>query len=310
MINRVTVSVVIPFYARVDWLFLAVDSVLSQSFTDFELIVINDGSNEDMTAFLEKYERSIIYRYKENGGPASARNIGINLARGEYIAFLDSDDIWLRDKLEKQLEFMEKTDAVWSHTNYKVFQDEKPDISLRDIDISYFRGKVFPICLASSPIATPCVMIKSQYLKNDPDLRFNNEMRYGQDWFLWIHIAMKYPIYALPVYLTMVRLRGENASLRVRVQIKAKAQVWIYMKKNSDRFLGQGKVGRLMRFSYKLTWLGDELLTYTEKNICNDKMLLEFISKLFYLLPYSIFKSVNYFHFRRNKKLLPDTNED
>ena len=71
--SSVKVSVIVPFYSQVDWLIEAVDSVFNQTFTDFEIIVINDGSNEDISTFLDKYNDRIIYKWKENGGPGSAR---------------------------------------------------------------------------------------------------------------------------------------------------------------------------------------------------------------------------------------------
>ena len=86
------VSVIIPFYAGVDWLSEAVDSVLLQTFKDYEIIVVNDGSPENMTEFLTQYSNKIKYIKKENGGPSTARNVGIDAAIGKYIAFLDSDD--------------------------------------------------------------------------------------------------------------------------------------------------------------------------------------------------------------------------
>ena len=99
-----TVSVVIPFYANANWLCEAVDSVLAQTYGNYEIIVVNDGSKEDVSDFLKKYGDKIKYYEKENGGAASARNEGIKRAEGDYIAFLDSDDLWTPQKLSVQLE--------------------------------------------------------------------------------------------------------------------------------------------------------------------------------------------------------------
>ena len=90
-----SVSVIIPFYNETGWLSEAIESVLRQTYPIHEIIVINDGSKEDVSALLNLYEGKIKYFYKENGGPSSARNLGINLATGDYLSFLDSDDVWL-----------------------------------------------------------------------------------------------------------------------------------------------------------------------------------------------------------------------
>ena len=113
-----TVSIIIPFYNNVDWLNEAVDSVMKQTYKDYEIIVVNDGSKEDITLFLEK-NPEIIYFYQKNNGAGSARNKGIDVARGKYIAFLDSDDVWLPQKLEKQVDYMENNPQImWSHCSY------------------------------------------------------------------------------------------------------------------------------------------------------------------------------------------------
>ena len=101
----------------------AVESVLRQTLPVQEIIVVNDGSPEDVR-LLAEYGSSIVYREKANGGPAAARNAGIEIAVGDYVAFLDSDDLWRPDKNEKQLSAMERCGASWSHTGYELFDTE------------------------------------------------------------------------------------------------------------------------------------------------------------------------------------------
>src|SRR5690554_960556 len=111
------VSVIIPFYSRSDWLEEAVESVLNQTYDKIEIIVINDGSKENLNKFLKKYGKKIIYYTQENRGPGAARNQGMKIAKGKYLSFLDSDDLWLSNKTERQIFFMEKENVVWSHTS-------------------------------------------------------------------------------------------------------------------------------------------------------------------------------------------------
>ncbi len=101
------VSVIIPTYNRAHFLCEALDSALSQTFKDFEIIIVDDGSTDNTKQVLEKYGSRIYYIYQENKGRAEARNTGIRRAKGEHIAFLDDDDIWLPNKLEKQVFFLD-----------------------------------------------------------------------------------------------------------------------------------------------------------------------------------------------------------
>ncbi len=93
------ISVIIPTYNRANFLGEAIESVLSQTYKNLEVIIIDDGSTDDTRQLIEKYtDKRIIYLYQEHGGTSAARNKGIQEAKGEYIAFLDSDDIWLSPK--------------------------------------------------------------------------------------------------------------------------------------------------------------------------------------------------------------------
>ncbi|NLT72664.1 MAG: glycosyltransferase, partial [Chloroflexi bacterium] len=104
-----TVSVIIPTYNRCSYVQQAIDSVLAQTHTDYEIIVIDDGSTDGTgEALRERYGDRITYEWQENQGESVARNRGIALAQGEYIAFLDSDDLWLPEKLEKQVAYLEE----------------------------------------------------------------------------------------------------------------------------------------------------------------------------------------------------------
>src|SRR6056297_995853 len=98
------VSVIIPTYNRSFTVTKAIDSVLEQTYDDHEIIVVDDGSTDDTYEVLRAYLNKIDYKYKENGGISSARNCALQMARGKYIALLDSDDYWKPEKLERQME--------------------------------------------------------------------------------------------------------------------------------------------------------------------------------------------------------------
>ena len=101
------ISVIIPTYNRSDFLKEAIESVLEQTYQPFELIVVDDGSTDDTASVLSCYAGKISALSAYHGGPSAARNYGIKAARGDYIAFLVSDDIWLPGKLSAQIRFFQ-----------------------------------------------------------------------------------------------------------------------------------------------------------------------------------------------------------
>lgn len=106
------VSVIIPAFNAAGCVRRAVDSVLGQSFQDVELLVVDDGSTDATRAILAEYGNRVRLLARENGGPAAARNHGLHHARGEYVAFLDADDYWIAEKLERQVELLDTQPAV------------------------------------------------------------------------------------------------------------------------------------------------------------------------------------------------------
>jgi len=127
------VSVIIPTFNRAWILEEAVDSVLSQEFQDFELIVVDDGSTDNTWDILNGYQENVILVRQENKGVSAARNRGIGLASGELIAFLDSDDLWLPKKLSAQVEFFNsnpdalicQTEEIWIRNGVRVNPKKK-----------------------------------------------------------------------------------------------------------------------------------------------------------------------------------------
>ncbi|UAL47160.1 glycosyltransferase family 2 protein [Sutcliffiella horikoshii] len=284
--NQPLVSVVIPFYSGQRWLKEAIDSVLNQSYENKEILVINDGSNEDISDLMKSYNCCVNFVYKQNGGPASARNIGIEKSSGDYIAFLDSDDIWLQDKLTDQISAMEVNNYHWSHHSYEMFWEGKEKTKL--IDTSIYSGNVYKDCFISFKVQTSCVVVKRNILFKD-NIRFPIEKRYGQDTDFYKQIAEKYPIGYINGIYTRFRIRGSNAGFRAFVQINDKASTWKEIKENKSVL---SILPRPVIFAYKVSTLLSKWINFLNKK---DKMV-EIHSKILYSLPYSIFK----FYSRKN----------
>ncbi|EDX62252.1 MULTISPECIES: glycosyltransferase family 2 protein [Bacillus cereus group] len=122
------ISVVIPSYNASTFIKETIQSVQSQTYTNWEMIIVDDVSKDNTRELIKeeikKDDRIQLIELQENGGAAIARNTGINCAKGKYIAFLDSDDLWLPEKLEKQVAFMQNNDVAFSFTSYQIMNQD------------------------------------------------------------------------------------------------------------------------------------------------------------------------------------------
>lgn len=215
MKNRPVISVIIPFYNRLEWLADAVKSVLNQSFENFEIILIDDGSTENITKYIDISNPKIRYFKQKNKGSAAARNRGIKMARGKYIAFLDSDDIFLPNKLKYQLVIMEHNpEAILSHTSYAYMDSDGH--RMQEFKSGKFSGKVYPRIVFNCLVATPTVMLRKSALNN---LTFEESLKIGEDVVLWCRIAKKSKIVGIEKVLTLVR-RHENHTALISANAK------------------------------------------------------------------------------------------
>jgi glycosyltransferase involved in cell wall biosynthesis len=216
-----TVSVIIPFHGRIDWMLEAVASVLAQTYRDFELIVVNDGASQPFDLSRLGGDPRILYLQQENRGPAAARNAGIARARGKFIAFLDADDLYRPTKLEVQAACMEAhPEAILSHTSYLRMRAD--GTCLGQVDSGEFEGAVYPRIVTSCRIATPTVMLRRVALGG---LRFEEQFRCGEDVMLWTRIARLGPIVGIREPLSVVRMHGGNAADDPGTQLVANMQI-------------------------------------------------------------------------------------
>lgn len=277
--SDLTVSVVIPFYKGTDWLSEAVESALSQDGIPCEIIVINDGSPEDVSAFLNRYGDRIIYEKKENGGPASARNRGIEIAKGDYIAFLDSDDLWKPDKLNIQIKKMLEYGANWSYTDYETFSENGPT-EYKAMSPDQKEGFVTRF---SPYIGTPTVVVSSAFL-DENRLLFDEELRFGQDAFLWERLnSLAHALY-LPVSLSKVRIRGKNAGKRAAVQIHARVEIYDKCVAAIPRY--RERCSGVYRLAIALCRFGR--LFVSKKRL--NRPATEMIARVMFILPYLLFR--------------------
>ncbi len=162
------VSVIIPTYNRVHTLPVSVDSVLRQTYKNLEVIIVDDGSTDGTENFVRELSDNRV-RYVRNigkRGPAAARNYGVTQARGEFVAFQDSDDEWHPEKLEKQMPLLlnteEKIDLVYCEYTWYYGQTRRDTVPPRTLPIPYKQGHILPVLLLQPLISTPTIVVKKK----------------------------------------------------------------------------------------------------------------------------------------------------
>lgn len=203
------VSVIIPVYNRSVFVVEAINSVLQQTYRDFEIIVVDDGSTDDTCDVLQPYvSKGIISLISQkNKGAGAARNAGIRAARGEYIAFLDSDDLWLPNKLEKSLLPLENGICDFVFSNSDVVDGEGEFLfSVQERFRDYLHGDLFENLLDACFISTPGVVLRRDCF--DRVGLFREDLKYRQDYDMWLRLARKCRFLMLTDKLNIIRRHG------------------------------------------------------------------------------------------------------
>ena len=209
------ISVVIPTYNRASKVIRAVASVLYQTFTDYEIIVVDDGSRDGTSDRLAPLARHIRYlHHHSNLGVSAARNTGIKASRSPFIAFLDSDDYWLPEKLSIQMDFFRhcpeavacQTEEVWIRKGIRV------NPRRRHLKPS---GDIFESSLKLCLVSPSSVMLRRS-LFSEVGL-FDEDLPACEDYDLWLRISCRYPVSLIPTHL-VVKEGGQDDQLSSRVR--------------------------------------------------------------------------------------------
>jgi glycosyltransferase involved in cell wall biosynthesis len=197
------VSVIIPTFNRAGWVTEAVTSVLAQTYGDYELLVVDDGSTDATVAALAPFGRRLrLVRSAARRGVSAARNLGIKAARGEWLAFLDSDDLWLPEKLARQAAYLAarpellicQTEEVWVRRGVRV----NPPQTHRKAG-----GDIFWRSLERCSVSPSAVMLNRRLL--DEVGLFDENLPAAEDYDLWLRVAWRHPVGLLPEPLVIKR---------------------------------------------------------------------------------------------------------
>lgn len=208
------ISVIIPLYNGKKFIKETLNSVFRQTYKDFEVVVINDGSTDNPEGELKSYLPRIKYIQQKNSGcPAGAKNRGIAESSGEYLAFLDQDDIWLRDKLSQQSKILDENPEIGLvATNAIVFQDE----TKKRVGILWKKARKFlspriakrKLIKENFFLTSSAVMVRRSVFNTNKF--FDDRLKLVDDYELWFRIAKKWSIALINRPLIRYRLYGQN----------------------------------------------------------------------------------------------------
>lgn len=204
-----SIDVIIPTYNGMPWLRKTVDSVMAQTHKNFQLYIVDDGSTDNTAAYAKSLgDKRVHFIKKANGGQATARNLGVQQSDSPFVAFLDADDIWYPEKLEKQLAVMKahpKVGMVYGH-HYIIDEDDIITGNLRHSE----RGDLFDTLCKGNIIAGSASMVLVRREIINQVGPFHEDFLIGEDWDMWLRIAKVCDIDLVPEIIAALRTRGDG----------------------------------------------------------------------------------------------------
>lgn len=217
------VSVVIPAYNRARLLPEAVNSVLAQTYQDFELIVIDDGSTDNTQEVARSFPPRVQYFRQANAGLSAVRNRGVELATGEYIVFLDSDDALLEQALEKGVAFLDQhPEVAFCHGQVYTIDEHSRPLRLRRprgpkrTFVRDGREEIAHLILFRNIIGPSATIIRRSCLEDVGP--FNTALTSFEDWDMWVRLAKRYAVGHLAVPLALYRVHSQSITARFDVE--------------------------------------------------------------------------------------------
>lgn len=206
------VSVIIPTYQHADFVGEAIDSALAQTYTDYEIILVNDGSTDGTREIVVAYGNQIKYIYQDNRGLPAARNTGILASKGQYLSFLDADDVWLPNKLKLEVEFLDTYPSVkLVCSNYSYFGSRKGPRRTGFEGIPLTSGYGLKELFFKNPILPSAVLVRKSCLEKVG--LFDESMIQCEDLDMWLRIAAHFEVDYIDTPLVKYRLHERNMHL-------------------------------------------------------------------------------------------------
>lgn len=202
-----SVSVVIPAHNSAAWIRETLDSILTQTCPVLEILVVDDGSTDNIVDILRWYHEPVKYVYQGHRGVSSARNSGIRMAKGDFVAFIDADDFWHPGKIKAQLELLFEQELMWVSCETQPF-DSNTQQAVKDLTLPMQDGDVLESLLMNNFIGSATPMIRRSVFDRAGYFNEAYEARIGEDWDMWLRIASYYPLGVVREKLAFQRLHS------------------------------------------------------------------------------------------------------
>ena len=265
------VSVIIPAYNAEGQIASALETAFDQAYGPIEIIVIDDGSLDNTADIIKDYQTkrtNLIYMYQENSGPSKARNAGIKKATGEYIAFLDTDDLWTKDKIEKQIRLFKKDptiDIIFSDVKITRLRKDKIEESIlfkdNDLDKDFFGHEYivknpFEKLLKINFMLTPSVIGKKSCFRFG--FYFDENRKYVEDWQLWLKMSVSFCFGYITDVCVHVKDDGDGLSSNSDSMLLSRLEVMEEVLRDNTAYVSSQLIRKTMseyvKDSYK--WAG------------------------------------------------------
>lgn len=208
------ISVIIPTYNRASCIAKAIDSALNQTYKNIEILVVDDGSTDNTPVVLKDYMNKIRYFYKDNGGVSSARNFGIRNATGDYISFLDSDDLWEQEKIDIQLNYLLKKENLSAVISDIKFINKYGDATNRTNISTQIPKEGMILKYLVTNFQTMCTILMKKQIFNEVGY-FDESLTTAEDIDMLMRIASKYQIGIISMPLVLVNNSASGLSNRL-----------------------------------------------------------------------------------------------
>jgi glycosyltransferase involved in cell wall biosynthesis len=256
--KEMLVSVVIPVYNGEDYIKETLESIFEQTYKTIEVIIVDDGSTDDSEKVIAEYDDRVTYIKQSNAGPAAARNNGVRHATGEYVAFLDADDIWMPEKLSRQISIMQDNDAGFSHTGSLVFDEQKefdyrpksqPEVmsAQEAFDTLFFSNFI----TTSTVVVNRIVLSEAGFFDEDPGL-FAVE-----DYDLWLRVVQRTNVSCIDEPLLKYRFHADGISKNIDRSYQHEKNVIDKWYKNDPEALSQLSFSKNKRYEKLMMDWGD-----------------------------------------------------
>ena len=203
------VSAVITAYNAEKYIDATLQSVRAQTYSPLEIIVVDDGSADGTADIVKGRFPDVQYIYQRNAGQPAARNAGIRHARGQFIAFVDSDDLWFPQKIARQIAWLDEHPAVWCYCDCLYFREDPQHSLYRySAQVHPRSGRILESLLLGNFISSPTPMIRRDVLIEIG--LWDESVAIGEDWNMWLKIAARYPIEYVDGALAAYRVHSDN----------------------------------------------------------------------------------------------------